>query len=929
MKIFICNRFVIFLLICVNSILYSYSQNKKKLKPEDYKLWKSLDNPQISNNGQWLSYEVNPFMGDGDLYLRNNESGKTEIIPRAYEAKFASCSEFIVFKIKPQEEAIKKAKLAKKKKEQLPKDSLGVIYLPTSKITKYPDVKMYMLPEKKSDWFAFTYEPADKLKENITKEDDTKKNKIKTATLVIAEPKSGKYINFEKVNDYFVTKDSKWIGYIANSGDSLNTAEVNIFSTITGKSFNVYSATGEARNIIVDGASKQLAFIFSADTTEEKVFKMFFASEKQLIAKAIVDSTNKNIIRGHVVSPHTKPYFSDDNTKLFFATAPYITPTPKDTIPEDDKISLDIWSWTDTKLMSQQLNELEKEIKKSYLAVYFPETKQINILANETIPDVQLMKNNDGSIALGSSGIPYELQTSWEALNNKDYYIIDVETGKKRKFLEKKPFTVSLSPQGRYVAYYEEKDSLWYLYNVKQSTKRLLTPPKLSVFYDYEQDNPAPPAPYGIAGWTENDMSVLIYDKYDIWEFKTDADEPPVNITKGKIEGKIINRYVKLDDDAFCVAKNEDILIKFVNEDTKEEGFYTIDNKDRDKFKILIRDNYRIYGLQKAKNSATYIYRRSSFTEFPDLWLSPKNFENTVKVSNVNPQQTAFLWGTVEQIDWNYNKKNYKGLLFKPDNFNPTNKYPLITYFYERTSQTLHTYYNVIPSRSIINFPLYTSNGYLIFIPDIYYDIGKPGESALNTVLSGVYALIDKGFVDHSKMAIHGQSWGGYQTAYIITRTNIFKAAMAGAPVSNMTSAYGAIRKESGINRIHQYEAGQSRIGATIWEKRDLYIENSPIFYADKIETPLLIMANDNDGAVPWQQGLELFLAMRRLQKPVWLLNYNNDEHNLSKKQNRIDLSIRMFQFFNYYLKGNPMPQWMKNGIPAKDKSKIMGYEYQ
>jgi len=919
------------------------AQEKKVLKPEDYVLWKTLDNPQVSNNGNWLSYEVNPFMGDGSLVVRNNENGNTEVVPRAYDAKFSSGSEFIVFKIKPQEVTVRKAKIAKKKKDDLPKDSLGIMLLNNFKILKYPELKSFLIPEIKSGWFAFSIES--KAKDKTSEKDvekketdkketgkkeidkkDVKKNKIKTETLNIAEPEKEKYIAFEKVNDYFVAKDGRWIGYVSNSGDSVNTAEVNIFNTVSEKSVSVFKGQGEAKNIVIDNISSQVAFLFSQDTTEEKVYKIFYANEKEMEVKSVVDSSEKTISKGYVVSAEAKMFFSDDNSKLFFGTAPYKKPLPKDTIADDEKAVLDIWSWKDSRPMSQQLVELDKENKRSYQAVFYPSEKKIIQLAVDSIPDVQLVKKNNGRIALGSSGLPYDMVSSWEARNSKDYYIIDVLTGVKKEILKKNQFSVYLSPEGRFVAYFEEKDSLWYLYDVNARTSHILTDKKLSKFYTTDFDNPGIPPPYGIAGWTENDKSVLVYDKYDIWEFDTEGKIKPVNITAGKTATKNINRYLKLDDEAFCIGKNEDILIKYSNEDTMEEGFYTIDHNDRNKFKMLLKDNYKFYAAIKSKKSNALIYRRSSFKDFGDLWLSDAGFSKTQKISDVNPQQSQFLWGSVELVNWTYNNKKIKGLLFKPENFDPNQKYPMITYFYEKTSQTLHSYYGVNPSRSVINFPLYTSNGYLVFVPDIEFEIGKPGESGLNIVLSGVYALLEKGFVDQGRMGIHGQSWGGYLTAYIVTRTPIFKAAMAGAPVANMTSAYAAIRKETGVNRINQYEAGQSRIGKTLWERRDLYIENSPLFSADKIETPLLIMANDNDGAVPWSQGVELFLSMRRLQKPVWLLNYNNDEHNLNKKPNRIDLSKRMFQFFNFYLKGETMPEWMKDGIPAKEKGKKLGY---
>jgi dipeptidyl aminopeptidase/acylaminoacyl peptidase len=257
----------------------------------------------------------------------------------------------------------------------------------------------------------------------------------------------------------------------------------------------------------------------------------------------------------------------------------------------------------------------------------------------------------------------------------------------------------------------------------------------------------------------------------------------------------------------------------------------------------------------------------------------------------------------------------------KPENFDSTKKYPLIAYFYEDLSQNRYNY--VAPNgRNVINATHYASNGYLIFLPDIHYEIGYPGPSAMKSIVPGVQMLLARGYVDPKRLGLQGQSWGGYQTAYMITQTSMFAAAMAGAPVVNMTSAYGGIRWGTGISRAGQYEGGQSRIGGSLWETPMRFIENSPLFWLDKVTTPLFIMSNDNDDAVPWYQGIEFFIAMRRLQKEVYLINYNNDVHNPAGRANQKDIAMRMQQFFDTKLKGAPAPDWMVRGIPYLAKGR-------
>ncbi|HEX8334277.1 MAG TPA: prolyl oligopeptidase family serine peptidase, partial [Segetibacter sp.] len=329
-------------------------------------------------------------------------------------------------------------------------------------------------------------------------------------------------------------------------------------------------------------------------------------------------------------------------------------------------------------------------------------------------------------------------------------------------------------------------------------------------------------------------------------------------------------------------------------------------------------------------NNPPDLYTTGAF-DTPAPATNGMNVQNSAaykKLSSINPQQKDYLWGTAELFKWTaYTGKQTEGILYKPENFDPKKKYPMIVYFYERSNNTLYNYRAPAPSASTVNIPLFVSNGYVVFVPDIWYKTGQPGKSAYDYIVSGTRAVVKKGFVDSTKLGLQGQSWGGYQIAHLVTRTNLYAAAWAGAPVANMTSAYGGIRWGSGMNRQFQYEKTQSRIGATLWERPDLYIENSPLFHLPKVKTPLVIMANDADDAVPWYQGIELFTGLRRLGKPVWLLNYNGEAHNLVERKNRKDISVREMQFFNWLLKGEKPAQWIVGGVPAVMKGRNMGLE--
>ena len=307
----------------------------------------------------------------------------------------------------------------------------------------------------------------------------------------------------------------------------------------------------------------------------------------------------------------------------------------------------------------------------------------------------------------------------------------------------------------------------------------------------------------------------------------------------------------------------------------------------------------------------------------------PKRATSSIRTSAcLTRQQDSIRWGTAELTSWlSLDGRKLEGIIYKPADFDPNKKYPVIVNFYERNAQTLYQYHMPSPHRSTIDYAFYLSHGYIIFNPDVRYsNYGLPGEDCFNCVMPGITALIEKGYVNEKAIGAQGHSWGGYQVAYLATRTQLFAAIESGAPVVNMLSAYGGIRWGSGLNRSMQYEHGQSRVGGSIWEKPLHYIQNSPLFNMDKVTTPILIMHNDADGHVPWYQGIEYFIALKRLQKPAWLLNYTGEPHWPSKMPNRIDFQKRMFQFFEHYLQGAPMPQWMSEGIPAVEQEFELGY---
>jgi dipeptidyl aminopeptidase/acylaminoacyl peptidase len=421
---------------------------------------------------------------------------------------------------------------------------------------------------------------------------------------------------------------------------------------------------------------------------------------------------------------------------------------------------------------------------------------------------------------------------------------------------------------------------------------------------------------------------VVVADRYDLWVVDpTSGAARSLTEGTGREEG-IRFRYAPVDEDEGAMPRDEEIHLTAFHLTTKASGIYRDRVQGTEPPRRVVYGDRAYSGLRKAEEGDVWVHRWSTFKDYPELYASDASLQDARRMSNTNPQQDEYAWGTAELAEWTSTDGiPLQGLLYKPEAFDPSLEYPMMVYFYERLSDGLHRHVTPSPGGSSVNLAFYTSRGYVVFVPDIPYKIGWPGESAMNAVVPGVLNILDDGYVDPERVGVQGHSWGGYQISYMITRTNLFAAAEAGAPVSNMTSAYGGIRWQTGMSRMFQYERTQSRIGGTLWDAQHRYIENSPLFQADKVETPVLMMHNDEDGAVPWYQGIEFFVALRRLEKPVWLLNYNGEAHGLRQRANRKDWAIRMQQFFDHYLMNAPAPVWLEEGVPATMKGRTLGLE--
>ena len=892
----------------------------------DIMKFESLKKPVISANGAALAVEVAPDRGDSHGLVQMLTSSKKFTLDGASKPQVSRDGRFAAFVVKTS--LLEKATASEKERKKL-KSGMVLLDTETGKETRFERVKEFKFNESGTH-LAVWFEAKEKDKSSKDKsepESDKKEKKAKVdkfdkgSEFKLIALDSGASQNIANVTRFYFDKLGKHLVLASNNTEakrhqlvlvSLSTNKKEVVRQFNNQQIGEVSLSEDGKYIaFTHGDSEQAPF-----GREYRLSLLDIASGE---VKAAPVSKEWKLNR------YSELRFSQDSERLFFGRVPQVSQQlalSKILKQEDlfnEKIIIDqrelrVWHGDDARIKPNEIEQYKKELKRTYLAVLHLKGNNLVQLADTQVPDVSLQEQS--RYVLGSSDIPYRKMITWAGFY-RDFYLIDLNTGQKTSILVQQPSKQKpkLSPNERFAVYYQQGDV--YLYQISQARRHNLTKGLKVAFADEDHDYPSNAPGYGFGPWLENDAGLLIYDKYDIWQMNTASFEGfKLTAGKGRKQG-IQYRVTGLVDDENkpdVLKTNQTLLLHGYNEKSKGDGYYKV-KLGTSGVTTLMEGDYKLTTLARSQDAETIIFSKERYDLFPDLYsaeyLTPQKAK---RQTELDAQKQQFNWSKSELVHWtNGDGQPLDGVLIKPTNYVEGQRYPVLVYFYRFMSDRL----NAFPQMKLNhrpNFAWYADNGYAIFLPDIRFEVGYPGASSVQALTSGVQKIIEMGVGDPDAIGIQGHSWGGYQTAFAVTQTHIFKAAVTGAPVSNMTSAYSGIRHGSGLARQFQYETGQSRIGESLFKAPQKYIENSPIFYAERIKTPMMIMFGDKDDAVPWEQGVELYLAMRRAGKDVVFLQYENEPHHLKKYPNKLDYSIRMMEYFDHYLKGKPAPKWLTQG---------------
>ncbi len=888
---------------------FAYAQ-QKVLTVDDYPLWSRIVGTEISANGDWMAYALRPNGGDDTLYVQSMDKKNIYEIPNANGAEFSKDGNWVSYVISLDKETQKKLSKAKKPIHK----TAELLNLQTGEKVKVERAEKHGFSNNSSFWIVHRKKPDD---------DDSKH---KGSDLVIRNLNTNSVTNIGNVSEFALNKRASLLAYLVDANDkvgngiytfNLKSAIIKVIDTDTttyeGLSWD--DAYASKSSWATKGNSIAVLKGAKPEKDEHRVNTLLVVVDIENTAK-IIEVKPDQAPDDLIISEDRAIKWTDNGATLLIGLREQEKSVK---LSKDTVANVDVWHWKDPRIQSVQMRQYNRDARFTYVASYNLKSRKLTRLTDDDMRNLNVSGNN--SFMLGEDETPYMNDVNW-GVNPTDLYRVNLVNGKRTLFAKEINRKLGYSPDGRYFLYQKVEGELasMLVYDLEKGDEIDLTKNSPVRFSNEEHIYPHENPPFGVAGWTKDGKSVIVNHKYDLWMLALDGSKA-INITKGDGErNNIIFRVQNLDSDEKFIDAKKPILLSSFGELTKKSGFYSL--KIGDNPKKLLFEDARLGRPMKAENADRVILTKETFVEFPNYYSTTTSFKNLKQVTDANPQQAEYAWGSRKLIEFKNGKgRTVQGTLALPANYQPGKRYPTVIYFYEKMSDRHHQYsmptYDDRPHMST-----YASNGYMVFMPDVYLEEGYAGTTSLDGITSAANALIEQGYSDPENIGLQGHSWGGYQTSFILTQTNMFKTIVIGAPPTNLESFYNNIYGSTGTNHHGIMEIGQVRMGrgVTPWSNPEDYKRESPMVHVPNIETPFLILHGTDDGAVDWSQGLELYNAARRLGKEVILLSYPGEGHHLSNEANQIDFQIRMKQYFDAHLKGAEAPDWMINGVPQLEK---------
>jgi dipeptidyl aminopeptidase/acylaminoacyl peptidase len=903
---------------------------RRDFTPADLKGWKTVRSAQLSNDGRWFAYQYAPNEGDAEVVLRSMADGKETRIPigeapaqqgfggpgAAAPVQFSADGQWLAVTVYP-----KQADARRLRRERRPaQNKLVLVRTATGETREFDKIRRAAFAGERPTHVVLQAYPADA---GPTPPAGAPAGpgaaapaRVESSDLLVHRLGTSDVLTVGSVGEFAVDDDGRWLAYTVERRDTQGNG-VHVHDLASGTVRVLDSEKALYRRLAWSDTLPQLAVLrgtvdsAASDTAYAVLgFRGFGAGAPRATVMALAGRADAP--KGMRVSPDRTPRWTVQGDGLLFGLREKKAAPPKEE-PDDEKPNLMIWHWKEARLQSQQQVQEQADKTFSYLAAFWPGTNKVVALSDSTMRQVQMLPTDRW--ALGTDGRADERRGLLEGLPRVDQYVVDPRTGERRLALGKLRQGPTLpSPDGRKLLYFD--DGHYHALDLATLAKRNLTSGASVSFWDTEDDhNVDKPATFPV-GWAKDGSAVLLSDNWDIWKIPA-AGGAPVNLTRdGRTRGVRYQSRVVIDPRESGIDLGKPMFVRLYGERTKQGGLARVDAQRGGATTLVLDD--AAFNPRRARDADVWVTSRSTFAEYPDWWRL-ENGKPTTRLTNGSTQLASFKWSAGTRLVNYVTDKgdSLQGTLYLPADYREGQKYPTVTYIYEKLSQGRHQFSHPNEVNGVSIHPgLMTSRGYAVFMPDIVYKVNDPGMSAVWSVVPAVKAAIATGIVDSARVGLQGHSWGGYQTAFLVTQTDIFKSAIAGAPLTDLVSMYSSVYWNSGLANQPIFQSSQGRFTGNYLQNMEAYARNSPNRHADKIKTPLVILHNDKDGAVDFNQGITFYNTLKQLGKEAILLEYPGENHGLVQRGNLKDYQTRMMEWFDVHLKGAPAPDWIERGVP-------------
>ena len=929
----------------------------RPLSTADIQAWKNIRAQSLSNDGNWFAYQLAPNDGDAEVVVRSTRESKEHrfqigeppapaVGPPGAAAPgaplvIAPNSRFVAFTIYPTAKEAKRLKTQRRPSY----NKVAVVNVATGEKKEFEKVRRFAFSGEQAGWLAMQAYPAEggAPANGAPAGGAAAAPRVEGTDLLLYNLTTGEMVNVGNVGEFAFDDSGEFLAYTIDARDRLgNGVQLRNMKTDVVKALD--SDRSLYRRLAWADSGPALAVLRGVPDSAAKdtVFALVAFSNVGKTAKSVVDAKVSGMPASMVISADRTPRWADDFSAVYFgikdakkkqpaaplladaaANRPSIvqagapgaggTVNQPNVPADDDNSSLILWHWKDPRLQSQQIVQEQADKTYSYLSEYRVAENKVIRLADDELRTVTIAPKD--RFAYGIDNRAYQQVASYNGRNYQDIYTIDLKTGARKRALQKHLGSTAASPDGSMLLYFG-MDTSFHVLDMATGQSRNITRGVPAVFGDTADDhNNLVPPPFQPMGWSKDGSAVLLTDGWDVYRVPTKGGAA-VNLTvDGLKTGKHYQRRYVFDPREKGVDFSKPLYFATYGEWTKREGLARVDARRAGATNLVFEDAK--LNFSKARDADAFIFTRQTYVDFPNYYLANASFGIEKQLTDANPQQRQIAWSPgAKLIDYTSAKGDkLQGALYLPANYQPGKKYPLLVTIYEKRSQNMHAYAAPNETRAP-NPTLFTSKGYAVLDPDIVYKINDPGMSAVWSVIPAVKAAIATGIVDSANVGLWGHSWGGYQTAFLVTQTDIFKSAIAGAPLTDMVSMYSSIYWNTGGTNQGIFESSQGRFTGNFTDNTDAYIRNSPVFHAKNVKTPLIILHNDKDGAVDFNQGVTYYNTLRQLGKEVIMLEYAGENHGLARPVNQKDYASRMSEWFDHYLEDKPAPDWMKEGVP-------------